>query len=114
MYLLLKKKSPGPLVQLVVTAQGVRISSGTSTGTLAAATDFHCGAAGRIELTRRESSRILLPPLIDQVKTVTYVLTGGAGADLVLHTYAQTTLAPYGAKLKGPMQVESVTTWHQK
>ena len=48
--------------------------------------------------------------LSDQTKPVTYVLTGGAGADLVLSTYVQTTVAPYGARLKGLMQRESTIT----
>ena len=113
MYFLLKKKSMGRLVQLEVSAQEIRISSGTRISMLAAEKDFHCAGTGRIMLTRQESSRIRLPPLIDQVKIVSYELTGGAGVDLALTRYAQTTLAPYGVELKGPMQVESTTTWHR-
>ena len=113
MYFPLKKKLMGRLVQLEVSAQEIRISSGTRISMLAAGKDFHCAGTGRIMLTRQKSSRIRLPPLIDQVKIVSYELTGGAGADLALTMYAQTTIAPYGAKLKGPMQVESTTTWHR-
>jgi len=54
-----------------------------------------------------------LPPLIDQIRTVTYVLTGGPGMDLILTRQAQTTATPYGAKLKGPVQEESITTWRR-
>jgi hypothetical protein len=64
-------------------------------------------------LAPQETSHIRLPPLIDQTETVTYVLTGGAGADLVLTSYVQTTVAPYGARLKGPMQQESIITWRR-
>lgn len=111
---LLRKKSPeGRLVQLDVSAESIRASSGTFAGTLAVEKDFDCSAANRIVLTRQESSGVRLPPLIDQVKTVTYVVTGGPGMDLVLTTQVQTTIAPYGAKLNGPMQVESVITWHR-
>lgn len=112
-YFLLKKKSLGQMVQLEVSAREIRISSGTRRSTLAADKNFHCAGTGRIVLTRQESSRIRLPPLIDQVKILTYELNGGAGADLVLSRYAQTTIAPYGAELKGPVQVESTTTWHR-
>ena len=113
-HFLLNKKSPeGRQVQLDVSGQAIRASSGATAGTLAAEKDFNCSGVGRIVLTRQESSHIRLPPLIDQTKTVTYVLTGGAGADLVLSTYVQTTITPYGAKLKGPMQMESTTTWHR-
>ena len=110
---LLKKKSTGRLVRLEVNAQEIRISSGTLSSMLAAEKDFRCAGTGRIVLTRQESTRIRLPPLIDQVKIVTYGLTGGAGVDLALTRYTQTTIAPYGAELKGPMQVESTTIWHR-
>lgn len=112
--LLLRKKSPqGRLVHLDVSAENIRASSDALAGTIAVEKDFNCSAANRIVLTRQDASRIHLPPLIDQVKTLTYVLTGGPGMDLVLSTQVQTTIAPYGAKLKGPMQVESITTWHR-
>ena len=113
MYFLLTKKSLGRLVQLEVSAQEIRISSGTRISMLAAGKNFRCAGTGRIVLTRQESSRIRLPPLIDQVKISTYELTGGAGADLVLSRYAQTIVAPYGTELKGPPQIESTTTWHR-
>jgi hypothetical protein len=96
-----------------VSAEGLRVSSGATAGTLAAGADFNCSGAGRIALTRRDSSRIHLPPLIDQIKTITYVLHADAGANLVLDTYAQTSLAPYGVQLQGPAQLESTTTWRR-
>lgn len=111
---LLRNKSPeSRMVQLDVGAESIRVSSGTFTGTLAVEKDFNCSGANRVVLTGQESSSIHLPPLIDQVKTVTYVLTGGPGMDLVLNTQVQTSIAPYGAKLKGPTQVESITTWQR-
>ncbi|CAN5440118.1 hypothetical protein BH10PSE16_BH10PSE16_10480 [soil metagenome] len=101
-------------VALDVNAQVVRASAGGgAAGTLVAEKDFACNSADRLMLTRQETSHIRLPPLIDQTKTVTYVLTGGAGADLVLSTYVQTTISPYGAQLKGPRQRESTITWHR-
>jgi|GEM_PF-3340122 len=33
--------------------------------------------------------------------------------DLILTRQAQTTATPYGAKLKGPVQEESITTWRR-
>lgn len=113
MEFLLRTKSQGRPVRLDVSAQEIRISSGTHKSVLTAGKDFHCAGMGRIVLTRQESSHIRLPPLIDQAKAITHVLTGGAGADLVLIRYARTTLAPYGAELRGPMQVESTSTWHR-
>ncbi|WP_371439530.1 hypothetical protein [Polaromonas sp.] len=111
---LLKNKPPvSRLMQLGVSAGSIRVSSGTTAGTLAVEKDFNCSSANRIVLTRQDSSRIQLPPLIDQVKTVTYVLTGGPGMNLVLNTQVQTTISPYGAKLAGPMQTESITTWRR-
>lgn len=41
---LLKKKSPDRLVQLDVSAQEIRISSGTRRSMLGAGKDFHCAA----------------------------------------------------------------------
>lgn len=112
---LMKKKPLQPRqVALDVNAQVVRASSGGAAGgTLFAEKDFACNSADRLVLTRQETSHIRLPPLIDQTKTVTYVLTGGARADLVLSTYVQTTISPYGAQLKGPVQRESTITWHR-
>ena len=110
-YFLLNKKSPqGHPVQPDVSGQVVRVSSGAAAGSLTAGKDFTCSGVGRIVLARQETSQIRMPPLIDQTKTVTYVLTGGAGADLVLSTYVQTAISPYGAQLKGPMQQESTIT----
>lgn len=112
--LLLRKKSSGNrVVQLGLGAETIRASSGTFTDSLTIDKDFNCSALNRIELTRQESSRIQLPPMIDQVKTVNYVLTGGPGKDLVLSTQVQTTISPYGAKLKGPVQIESTATWRR-
>ncbi len=110
-FLLRKRPAEGRPVQLQVSTGSIRASSGGIAGTLVAAADFNCSAVDRIVLIRQESSRIQLPPLIDQVKTVTYVLTGGPGMDLVLNTLVQTTISPYGAKLKGLMRMESITTW---
>lgn len=100
-------------MQLDVSAQSIRASSDGTAGTLAAGKDFTCSGVSHIVLTRQKSSSIRLPPLIDQTKTVTYELTGGAGADLVLSTYVQTTIAPFSAKIKGPLQMELTTTWHR-
>jgi hypothetical protein len=101
-------------VALDVNAQRVQASTGgAAAGTLFAEKDFACNSADRLVLARQETSPIRLPPLIDQTQTVTYVLTGGAGADLVLTSYVQTTVAPYGARLKGPMQRESTVTWRR-
>lgn len=86
-----------------MSAENIRASSDSLAGTIAIGKDFNCSAANRIHL----------PPLIDQKKTLTYVLTGGPEMDLVLSTEVQTIIAPYGAKLKGPVQVESITTWHR-
>lgn len=80
---LLRKKSPeSRLVQLDVGAESIRASSGTVAGTLAVEQGFNCSAASRIVFTLQESLRIHLLPLFDQVKTVTYVVTGGPGMDL--------------------------------
>lgn len=66
---LLKKKSPeSRLVRLDVGAESICASSGTFAGTLTVERDFNCIAANRIVLTRQDSSRIHLPPLIDQAK----------------------------------------------
>lgn len=112
-FLLGKKLQDDRPVQLQVSTGSIRASSGALAGTLAAETDFNCSAIDRIVLTRQEASRIHLPPLIDQIRTVTYVLTGGPGVDLILTRQAQTTATPYGAKLKGPVQEESITTWRR-
>lgn len=112
-FLLGKKPPEGRAVQLQVSTGSIRASSGALAGTLAAAADFNCSAVDRIMFTRQESSRIRLPPLIDQIRTVTYLLTGGPGMDLILTKQAQTTATPYGAKLKGPVQEESITTWRR-
>lgn len=113
-FLVKKKPLQARQVALDVNAQGVRVSSGGgAAGTLVAEKDFACNSADRLVLARQETSHIRLPPLIDQTKTGTYVLTGGAGADLVLSTYVQTTISPYGAQLKGLMQRESTITWRR-
>lgn len=114
MQFLLKKKTPdGAVVKLDVDAERIRVSSGAIAAILAAKTDFECSSIGRVVLTRQESSRISLPPLIHQTRTVTYMLTGGAGADLTLRAYVQTTVIPFGTKLEGPRQLEATTTWHR-
>ena len=113
-FLMKYKPLQAGLVALDVNAQRVRASAGGgAAGTLFAEKDFACNSADRLVLARQETSHIRLPPLIDQTKTVTYVLTGGAGANLVLSTYVQTTMAPYGAQLKAPMQLESIITWRR-
>ena len=66
MRFLLKKKSlEVRLVQLDVSAESIRASSGAIAGTLASEKDFNCSGVGRIVLARQESSRIHLPPLIE-------------------------------------------------
>lgn len=112
-FLLGKPPSKGRRVQIDVSAERLQVSAGTTEGTLVAGKDFNCSGAGRITLTRQESSRIRLPPLIDQTKTLTYVLHVDAGANLVLSTYAQTSLTPYGVPLEGPAQLESTITWRR-
>lgn len=113
-FLVKKKPLQARQVALDVNAQVVRVSSGGgAAGTLVAEKDFACNSADRLVLARQETSHIRLPPLIDQTQTVTYVLTGGAQADLVLTSYVQTTISPYGAQLKGPMQRESTITWRR-
>ncbi len=73
-------------MQLDVGAESIRAASGKFVDTLAVEKDFNFSAVNRIVLTRQESSSIHLPPLIDQVKTVTYMVTGGPGMDLILNT----------------------------
>ncbi|HQT51010.1 MAG: hypothetical protein B7X79_15130 [Acidovorax sp. 17-64-282] len=100
-------------MQLQVDTGSLHASSGALAGTLAVVADFNCSAVDRIVLTRQESSRIHLPPLIDKVRIVTFMLTGGPGMDLILTRQAQTSAAAYGAKFKGPVQEESITTWRR-
>ena len=83
-YFLLNKKSPqGHLVRLDVSGQALRVSSGAAAGSLTArkasliaVLATSCWPARRL--------RTSACPLIDQTNTITYVLTGGAGAGLVL------------------------------
>lgn len=113
-FLMKNKPVQARQVVLDVNAQVVRASSGgAAVGTLFAEKDFACTDADRLVLTRQETSHIRLPPLIDQTKSVTYVMSGGVGADLVLNSYVQTTIAPYGAQLKGPAQRGSTITWRR-
>ena len=102
-YFLLNNKPPqGHPVQLDVSGQTIRASSGAAAGSLTAGKDCTCSGVGRLVLARQETSNIRLR-----------LLTGGAGADLVRTSYVQTTIAPYGARLKGPMQRESTITWRR-
>lgn len=112
-FLLGKPPSKGRGVQIEVSAERLQISAGATEGALVAGKDFKCSGAGRITLTRQESSRIYLPPLIDQTKTVNYVFHVDAAANLVMSTYAQTSLAPYGMALQGPAQLESTIIWRR-
>lgn len=87
------------------------IAVGASQHRLDAGKDFRCESTDQLALTRVESSRIHLPPLIDQTRTVRFVVTGGAGLPLTIGTYEQTTVAPYGLTIKGPDKLDVSTSW---
>ena len=76
--------------------------------------EFLCTAPNELRLVREETSRIHVPPLTDQTRTTSYVLRGGPAKDLVLSTYTRTTASPYGLALKGPLQLDSTTTWRRE
>jgi hypothetical protein len=111
--LLLGKAAPDRLTKLEVRPSGLHVAAGSSQATLGPG-DFTCTGHDEISLSREASSRIHLPPLIDQTRTVSHVLRGGAGQDLVLSTYSRTTASPYGVNLKGPLQLDSTATWRRQ
>jgi hypothetical protein len=111
--LLGKAASDRALTRLEVRASGLHVAAGSSQATLGSG-DFACTGHDEISLSREATSRVHLPPLIDQTRTVTHVLRGGAGQDLVLSTYSRTTASPYGLRLKGPLQLESTLTWRRQ
>jgi hypothetical protein len=111
--LLGKSASDRGLTRLEVRPFGLHVSAGSSQATLGPG-DFTCTGHDEISLSREASSRIHLPPLIDQTRTVSHVLRGGAGQDLVLSTYSRTTASPYGVNLKGPLQLDSTATWRRQ
>lgn len=103
----------GAVVHLDAGAKAVPVKAGATRVQLDSPS-FACVAPNEIRLVHEDVSRIHAPPLIDQTRTVSYVLRGGAGKDLVLSTYSRTTASPYGLALQGPLQLESTTTWRRE
>jgi len=100
-------------VRLTVGDGSLTIASGLQVDRLVAGKDYRCDGMNRFTLTRVESSRVHLPPLIDQTRTVRFAVTGGPGLPLTISTYEQTTVAPYGVKVKGPDHFDAATSWRR-
>lgn len=92
-------------------AHGLTVTQQNRQSRLRAETDYTCTGGGELKLVRKYEGHIKLPPLIDQTVATTYVFKRTPSGDLQVDVYAQTVAAPYGVRLRGPVQFEKSLIW---
>lgn len=104
----------GATTRLIAGASSLQIDSPPVHRLLHMPEDYRCEADGAIALTRRDTARISLPPLINQQVTRSYVLRRDASGELILSVFSQTVASPYGVRLAGPVQLDKTIRWKRQ
>jgi hypothetical protein len=111
LFYLLEKRVAPPSVLLRSTEDSLLITAGDTKASLTHPADFECRQGARIVLTRRPTTQLKLPPLIDEsvIRSYTFRLT--ESGELALDVHAQRVGRPYGLRLSSPLRLEKTIVW---